>query len=378
MTTVEGRNDVGADCAAIQDAIAAGADQIKLSGTFNFGEQDDDRRTLFITGPVSIEGEDGATIHGGGVWRGDIQTHIGAFVVASAGPVVIKNVRFTNFRLAAIQALVCQGLEVMGCEFMDPLPGWSESFYNEAKTPLHSTSGILAFGGDCKGPLYVSDNHCDFLQTAEEVPQDEQFVACAMTNFSSIRITDNKINTRDDGVEVLFNGIAAQSPGEILIQDNDIAIEQRVGVGDYKTWPLHTGILCCRNGPGTATEIVDNHMTATGENMSAFVFSGDHFVIKNNEVALETGNPSFPTAAFWFGIDIKVDAFPEDLGPSLNDSDLSQNTVTGSAKYAIMTYDDNDSHGSVIKDNDFSAFTASEGVSPGFWEHNTDVDNRWS
>lgn len=407
---VEGQNDVEADCAAIQEAISMGADVIRLHGTFDFGEQEDDRKTLTIWRSVSIEGVDDvwsppfaqgpefddsnqpfpkrhAIIDGGGAWSQDLRSHTGAFLVAlgvNVGSVVIRNVYFRNFRFAAIEAVRCQGLEVVDCDFRDPVPGWSEAFRNMVGTPLHSTSGVLAYSEECEGPFHVIDNECDFLDTAQEVPQDEQFVACLSTNFRTIRIIDNTITTRDDALEVLFNGNNGQSPCELLIQDNIITIEQRVGPGDYSVWPLHVGIMCCRNGTGTTTQIVHNEITASGENMSAFAFSGDHFVVRDNTVALSTGNPFFPTAAFWFGTDFSAPALGANLGASLNDSDLFQNEISGSAAYAILTYDDpataesNDSHGSVVEENDFSGFTASlETVSPAFWERNTDIDNLW-
>lgn len=385
----------GADgtCAAIQRALDAGAEHIRLHGTFDFGEGDLDRQTLTIARAVLIEGNPDeprnsrAVIKGGGAWNGAMGSHTAAFFVLADGEVVIKNLDFVNFRLAAVGAVGCKGLEVTDCGFRDPIAGWSNAFENLAGRPLKSTSAVLAMGASCQGTLSMTGNTCDFTQPVRGELEDEQFVVCVWSNFSSIRIKQNKIATRDDGLEILFNG---NLPGntsscEIEIEHNEITIDQRVGPD--AVWPLHVGITCCLNGPNgtdSRTRIIKNTVNATGQDVSAFVFSGDHFEVKNNDVTLDTDSEVFPTAAFWFGLDVSTETLGN-LGPALYDSEIKNNTIAGSAGYGILAYDAestpevNDSHGSLIDHNDFHAFVPKVAlVSPaGFWEHNTDRDNTW-
>lgn len=295
----------------------------------------------------------------------------GGFVVNSSAPVVIKRLVFKEFTGTAISAQVCNDLEIRECLFTDPVPE-VVSFQNRVPpVKVKMVNAILARSANCRGHLRVIDNVCMFVtsRAGEILPDDESFLTCYMSSFNAIRIIGNRVTTRDDGVEVLFNGANeppdSTFPCSILIQRNIFTIHFQVPGPDRNPWPTYAVIMCCNNGLNyvSTTEIVDNKITVHGLPW-ALALSGEHFVVRNNEVALDRSG-----AALVLGVDMRSPLDDRNLGPSFNFSDVSRNTFSGNAEYGILFYEPpqvwprdpsapyiprNDSHGNVIEENDFA------------------------
>lgn len=406
-TTITGSDTPQANVDAFELALSdSRVDRILLKGTFNFG-LGTQRKTVTINRGVTIEGaparpgrgpDTGAPeesepnttgvlplIIGGGLNQptgtcyGTFST--GAFRVQTTDttrPVVIKHIRFEQFLANGIFVDACRDLEVSDCHFSEPVPGSTDVLPapppQYGPGPITLISGIQAAGKNCRGHLSVLSNTCRFDST-QNPPDDEQFLACVQTSFSSIQVIKNQITTRDDGVEIIFNGALEDPtkpfPCAILLQNNTITINQLV---DYNRWPGHSAILCCHNGldlnaTESNTRILDNEITAKGQGVG-FTLTGEHFVLRDNILNQNPGPSStVADAAIMLGCDATLPGFSENLGPSVNHSHIFHNRFSGKASFAFLTYqaDSNepnpDSHGNVVESNDFSAFTAVQAFS---------------
>ncbi len=395
--TIQGEDNPVQDAVNIQNAVNNPAfNPITLQGRFNFGGGWDGwhggpllRKTVVITRAVTIQGPAGkADIIGGGAKRDSM------FGIADSGPfklegnaghVIFERLRFSGWKGEAILAEACQGLTVRDCEFKNPAPGTAMAFGS-----LRFVHAVLAGGPRCTGPFIATGNYCDLMNYAndplyaihprkrpgatepsEPVPifptphleplaDDEQLLACVLTNFNEIRITDNQIFGHDEGIEVISN----LSNQTLEISDNIMTLVQTVGA----VWGGpngHFGIVCCKNKDAVIT---NNTITITGPG-SGLVLSGEGYTVTGNTVSfhpLVSGDlNTYPVAGFLLGSNIAPQDFPTDLGPSIIDSSISNNTLIGMAKYGIKTFDAyydvdpfavpvppaNDSHNNAIENN---------------------------
>lgn len=432
---IQGHDNPNIDVAALRDAINNRLiDTIVLRGRFDLGGTshplmlDSNRQTVVIPRGVTIKGEEGAEVIGGGAELNppdldpplDFQVgkgHSGPFMVKNLGPeegsaeggndkpVIFENIRFSGWRGEAIFALACHGgLEVTNCTFTNPVPGTAASF--EGFTFVHA---VLAIGSRCKGHLFAWNNQCFLTEEPTLVPipmneyepfnvrlyalktgepsgsgqpprtphgtwtlplaNDEQFLACVGTNFSSIDISENLIRSHDDGIEVILN--ENLKFGSISVKNNDVILEQLI---KPNAWGSPCGIVCCNN-QGTplrsdVAEISGNFISVTGIGTGLVLSSQRSIKVSQNTLYLHSDDKGLlPLAGLMLGANYGPPGFP-DLGPSLNHSEISRNHLTGQAIYGIWTFDANDdiipppqpappandSHDNTIADNDLHSF----------------------
>lgn len=248
--------------------------------------------------------------------------------------VVFEGISFRNWKGEAIFAEACQGLEVRNCKFTQPAPG-------TLVPEFQMVHAIFAGTHNCTG-RFVAERNFGLFGDYRPLPDDEQLLACFLSCFGSISIAGNDINGHDAGIEVLFNGLYNQDPAfrpTISIRDNSISLMQVVG----EKWPGHCGILCVNN-PKSVPEICDNKISETGPGV-ALLLSGERFTVSHNhsnQAPLDANDVrTYPIAALAFGCNVTMPGFPADLGPSLNDSVVSNNDLSGTALFGMMTYDAN-------------------------------------
>lgn len=368
---IEGRNNPTLDVPAVQSAVDNPSfSRILLKGTFNFGDDvNSPRRTVLVRRGVELHGESLKDRHGKSTsWQTEIlgggakmplpltgntyYAESGAFKVevSENKPVVFDGLEFRNWAATGILIRSCQGFEARNCRFAEPAIGHvagrppgspPDALLDHLATQVIITP-IFAIGPGVYGSFVTEDNVCvidDSIRT-----DDDNFVACELTDFSRIVIAGNDIYCHDEPVNILCNGARMGPPfsSTFAITDNKVVIKWRPGSG----FGGSGGIVCVANKNLKSAEITGNVMDVAG-NALAFVLSGENITAKGNRVTLsplDASDPAtYPVAAFMLGINepLIVPGYPS-LGPSLSDSLFSDNHISGSALFGFFTYDLND------------------------------------
>jgi len=378
---IVGTADPKTDVANLERAIT-NQREVTLVGTFDLGSDDATRRTITISNGIRLRGVVETTslgsrhyrtvIRGGGALLkhalyGD--SHSGAFKVTSGEAVAIEDISFVGARGPAIFAERCAGLTVKRCRFVDPVPGWMLGL--AAATPdtarpegpnIRFVSAIWAAGPECRGAFLAYRN---IYKAAAPVGDDDTIIACGETSFDDIKIVSNELHCHDEAIEVLANLSGGGAGSAIVIADNQITMRKLVG--DYFGRRGHGAIVCVRNGHDRTT-INNNRIRSTG-NVAPFLLTGANFDIFDNTTIQEPGPSTDQVpradATYMLGVNVAplnltASALERlglaDLGPSLDSSDVWNNTLIGSAVVAFQMADyggptPNTSHGNRFWDN---------------------------
>ncbi len=351
----------------VQWAVSQGGTVLLKAGVFDFGDDASGRRTVTISKGVKVLGETVSSgksrewkteIRGGGARLYSLAfqqvVEAGPFYVLNFGanppqfpgippippgddlPVIFDGLRFSGWAGEVFVAEACKGLQITGCSIGDYGKSMTAVMGGTTFAFIHM---YMAAGPFCTGVFSVTDNTCEYSDAVlPYLPDDENFGACLLTDFSTIEVSRNRIRGHDEGIEVLANG-ANQAGTRILIQDNSLSFEAVLG----EKWGGHAGMVICGNYNTDAVLISGNDAAVKGDG-SPFFVSGQNFTIKGNTARLEPLDPAdpstYPFAFLGMGFNMPMPGLPG-LGPSLADSSISNNRFSGHSMMGMLTFDMN-------------------------------------
>lgn len=400
---VQPTGDPAKDIANIQAAIdsAAAGDTILLkAGIFNFG----DWKTNPIPGgfvmiskgvTVTGDGFDGdgnpkSIIQGGG-YRMKNHWQTGEYGVITFGGdgkggvldgVWLKEPHFYGVFISGFVGQNHENIMVRNVKITDistDIPEWYQT--TAIGRPIDMGANLPT--ADIRGPSgTITIENCDISNQGSRLdtnfldpetgkvyytdPQGNQFptygqqgthaIGLWLNMSSNFVVRNNTLHSQHEGIVMEF----MSGSGDILIADNDIVVETtalppkllrgiRVTTTDAQEFPFastrtvrieNNHIRVIGNGDAEASEV---GLLLSNENGVAGF--GASYRVTGNEVEMQNGN-----AAFALGSRIPV--------ATLNDSTISGNRISGTARYGVLTLDG--AQNCMIADNDMSAFTPSE------------------
>jgi len=328
------------------DSVAEGGTLELCDGTFLLGDGDD-RKVVHITQGIHIVGKKGddewlTIIEGGG---GSIAGSIGSGPIRIANdqdnnPNVFEKLWLRGWTGEAIDIDASKGFTLKNCRISNPLLG------PPAVAGMNMVHAIFSRTPNCNGDFAVTDSLIELGNYTGDLPVDEQLLGILGSAHDNIRLINNTITGLDEAIEILINN--APNPSEIVIKGNTINISFELG----DAWYGKNALLIGGNKNTTQVLIEDNVMNVRGPG-NAMGVSGENFTIKNNKVELKDLNGALPLVALQVGLgrgEIQI----RGIGPSLNNSVVEDNELTGSVQGPTINFshvDDfpNESHGNVFR-----------------------------